>query len=148
MENIDKVAIFKMYLETAEKTSDRRLAANTWLLSVNSLVCGMYGYLKADALSLTNTNEKTSWLLIIPAVGLIISVSWLRIIAAYRKLNSAKFRVLQEYESEIGTNLFRKEQDFYKSDKRNAFSKVESGIPLAFIVLYGLVMLTSAFSLT
>ena len=40
----EDLAIFELYLATAEKISDRRLSANTWMLSVNSAVVALYGY--------------------------------------------------------------------------------------------------------
>ena len=43
-----KLALFELYLATAEKVSDRRAQANAWMLSVNSAIVGLYGYLQAD----------------------------------------------------------------------------------------------------
>jgi len=43
-----KLAMFELYLGTAEKVSDRRIQANTWMLSVNSAIVALYGYLQAD----------------------------------------------------------------------------------------------------
>jgi hypothetical protein len=37
--------LYKLYLATAEKVSDRRAQANAWMLSVNSAIVGLYGYL-------------------------------------------------------------------------------------------------------
>ena len=34
--------LYKLYLATAEKVSDRRAQANAWMLSVNSAVVGLY----------------------------------------------------------------------------------------------------------
>ena len=39
-----KLALFELYLATAEKLSDRRAQANSWMLSVNSAIVGLYGY--------------------------------------------------------------------------------------------------------
>jgi len=46
-----KLALFELYLATAEKVSDRRAQANTWMLSVNSAVVALYGYLQADKMA-------------------------------------------------------------------------------------------------
>jgi hypothetical protein len=43
-----KLALFELYLATAEKVSDRRAQANSWMLSVNSAIVALYGYLQAD----------------------------------------------------------------------------------------------------
>jgi hypothetical protein len=40
-----KLALFELYLATAEKVGDRRAQANSWMLSVNSAIVGLYGYL-------------------------------------------------------------------------------------------------------
>ena len=34
--------LYKLYLETAETVSERRAAANTWMLSVNSAIVALY----------------------------------------------------------------------------------------------------------
>jgi hypothetical protein len=47
-----KLAIFELYLATAEKVSDRRAQANAWMLSVNSAIVALYGYLQTSLLSL------------------------------------------------------------------------------------------------
>jgi len=36
-----KLAIFELYLATAEKVGDRRAQANSWMLSVNSAIVGL-----------------------------------------------------------------------------------------------------------
>jgi hypothetical protein len=41
-----KLARFELYLATAEKISDRRVQANTWMLSVNRAIVALYGYLR------------------------------------------------------------------------------------------------------
>jgi hypothetical protein len=41
----------KFELATAEKVTDRRAEANTWTLSVNSAIVGLYGYLQADKIA-------------------------------------------------------------------------------------------------
>jgi hypothetical protein len=43
-----KLPMFELYLTTAEKVSDRRAQANAWMLSVNSAIVALYGYLQTD----------------------------------------------------------------------------------------------------
>jgi hypothetical protein len=42
------LGLFELHLATAEKVSDRRAQANAWMLSVNSAIVALYGYLQAD----------------------------------------------------------------------------------------------------
>ncbi len=46
-----KLAMFELYLATAEKVSDRRAQANSWMLSVNSAIVALYGYLQSDEIA-------------------------------------------------------------------------------------------------
>ena len=131
-----KLALFQLYLGTAEKVSDRRALANTWMLSVNSAIIGLYGYLQAGKILSPNL-QKPLWLWAIPAAGTIVSVAWTSLLSSYRKLNRAKFAVLQELESGLGdVTPFKKEQELYKKDGRKPLSDVEMWIPGCFLILY------------
>src|SRR5262249_59089505 len=63
-----KLALFELYLSTAEKVSDRRAQANSWMLSVNSAIVALYGYLQADKMAV-GAAQKAVWLWAIPAAG-------------------------------------------------------------------------------
>lgn len=129
-----RLALFALYLATAEKVSDRRARANTWMLSVNSAIVSLYGYLhKASIPNL----QKPLWLFAIPAAGIIVSVAWASLLASYRKLNLAKFGVLQQLEAElVDISPFHKEQELYRQDNRISLSRVERWIPGCFLILY------------
>ena len=56
-----KLSLFELYLITAEKVSDRRAQANAWMLSVNSAIVALYGYLQADKMAV-GAAQKAVWL--------------------------------------------------------------------------------------
>jgi hypothetical protein len=60
------------FLATAEKVSDRRAQANTSLLSVNSAIVALYGYLQADKMAVGGT-QKAVWA--IPAVDVVLCLA-------------------------------------------------------------------------
>ena len=68
-------ALFEVYLATAEKVSDRRAQANSWMLSVNSAIVALYGYLQSDKLA---ASQKMVWLWAIPAAGAIVCLAFFR----------------------------------------------------------------------
>src|ERR1700722_10505383 len=104
-----KFAMFELYLNTAEKVSDRRAQANTWMLSVNSAIVALYGVLQADKTPVSNL-QKPLWLWAIPLAGVIVSIAWFSLLTSYRKLNHAKFGVLTEMECRLAVKPFKKEQ--------------------------------------
>jgi hypothetical protein len=63
-----KLALFALYLATAEKVSDRRAQANSWMQSVNIAIVALYGYLQADKVAV-GAAQKAASLWAIPAVG-------------------------------------------------------------------------------
>src|SRR6516164_6462526 len=122
-----KLALFELYLATAEKVSDRRAQANGWMLSVNSAIVGLYGYLQADKMAV-GVGQKAIWLWAIPAAGAIVCVAWGALLSSYRKLNRAKFEVLMQLEKDLPVSLFTRERDSYQKDKRRSLSYIETAI--------------------
>ena len=123
-----KLKVFELYLATAEKVSDRRAAANAWMLSVNSAIVALYGYLAADKLSVP-VPQKGVWLWAIPAAGAIVSVAWAVLLTSYRQLNRAKFGVLQEMEKDLPSQPFTRERELYGRDRRRPLSTDRDGDP-------------------
>jgi hypothetical protein len=134
-----KLALFELYLATAEKVSDRRAQANAWMLSVNGAIVGLYGYLQADKL-VVEAADRQVWLWAIPAAGVIVCLAWAALLTSYRTLNGAKFQVLQEIEADFPVKLFTREQVIYREKRRKGLSKVEMMVPLCFVVLYAVMV--------
>jgi hypothetical protein len=137
-----KLALFELYLATAEKVSDRRAQANAWMLSVNSAIVALYGYLQADKMAV-GAAQKAVWLWAIPAAGVIVCLAWAALLTSYRKLNRAKFTVLTEIEADLPVALFTREREAYRRDRRRSLSNIERLIPGCFALLYA-VMLVAA----
>ncbi len=140
-----KFALYELYLGTAEKVSDRRAQANGWMLSVNSAIVALYGYLQADKLAVT-VGQKSIWLWAIPAAGVIVCAAWAVLLTSYRKLNRAKFTVLQELEKDLAVQPFAREHMHYKREQRRSLSFIETAIPACFALLYA-VMLGAALAI-
>ena len=137
------LALYELYLATAEKVSDRRAQANAWMLSVNSAIVALYGYLAADKLSVS-VGQKQIWLWAIPAAGAIVSIAWAFLLTSYRQLNRAKFEVLQEMEKELTFPVFAREREAYRRHRRRSLSIVETLVPICFLALY-VAMMGAAF---
>jgi hypothetical protein len=108
-----KLALFELYLATAEKVSDRRAQANSWMLSVNSAIVALYGYLQADKMAV-GAGQKAVWLWAIPVAGAIVCLACGALLVSYRKLNRAKFEVLMQLEKDLLVLLFTQERDTYQ----------------------------------
>ena len=105
-----KLKLFELYLATAEKVSDHRAQANSWMLGVNSAVVGLYGYLQADKMAV-GAAQKAVWLWAIPAAGAIVCLACAALLESYRKLNRAKFAVLAQLEADLPIPPFTRERE-------------------------------------
>lgn len=139
-----KLALFELYLETAEKVTDRRAQANSWMLSVNSAIVALYGYLQGDNPAFDATG-KAAWLWAIPAAGAIVCVAWTVLLQSYRQLNRAKFAVLMEIEADLAAAPFRREREIYRAARRLPLSNIEICIPACFVLLYAVMILAAFF---
>jgi hypothetical protein len=98
------------------------------MLSVNSAIVGLYGYLQADKMPV-GTAQKAIWLWAIPAAGAIVCAAWAALLASYRELNRAKFAVLAQLEADLPIPPFTRKEEIYKSNERASLSQIERWIP-------------------
>ena len=136
--------LYTLYQGTAEKVSERRAAANTWMLSVNSALVALYGVFEKVKIS---SSPRNLWLVAIPFAGVIICSSWWALLVSYQKLNQVKFTILIEMEQELPFGIYTREEELLSANRRKNLSTIERWIPGAFIILY-LLLLIAAVILT
>jgi hypothetical protein len=123
---------YKLYVESAEKISERRVSANNYLLTVNSLLITLYGLLAASP-------YKGSWAVLVPIAGLIVSITWYRIITSYRDLNTVKFKVIHELEQQLPAALYGYEWQKAEEGRGKVYhplTHLERWVPIVFMFLY------------
>lgn len=135
-DNDSALELYKLFLATTEKVSDRRAQANAWMLSVNGAIVALYGYLQSDKSVAPSETFAAIWLWAIPVAGILVCVAWFTLLRSYRSLNRAKFTVLKEIESELAFAPFTREEEVYDAEGRVSLSKIESAIPWTFVALY------------
>lgn len=128
----DLFAQYTHYVESAEKISERRVSANNYLLTVNAFLVTLYGIVAAS-------RYNTYWTILVPVAGLLVSLTWHRIITSYRDLNTVKFAVIHELEQHMPTALYDYEWRKAQEGQGKAYhplSHLERWIPITFMVLY------------
>lgn len=95
---------YKIYLEMADRISNRRDVANAFFLTLNGLVLSATGILIDKGYGFS-----PNWALLFPlAVLLFGCFFWWRIIFSYKQLNGAKFYILGELETKLPASPYRK----------------------------------------
>jgi len=133
---------YKLYVEMADKVSERRQSANNYLLTVNSILVSLFGVLTG----LGSTLEQRLWWYFIPLAGILVSITWAALIRSYRQLNSGKFEVIHRIESQLPAALYDTEWKILEQGRGKrylSFTHVEQYVPWIFAGLYVLLMIIS-----
>lgn len=134
---------YKHYVESADKLSERRVSANNYLLTVNALLTTFYGLL-------SSISYKGGWAVLIPIAGIVVSLTWLRLITSYRNLNSVKFKVIHQLEQEMPAAIYEYEWKKAEEGRGKTYHPVthlERWVPVVFMLLYFLVAILKIWEL-
>ena len=124
---------YRLYVESAEKVSEWRNGTNNYFITVNSALVALYGLLG------TLATPSRGWSLGLPVAGIAACVAWWLLVASYRHLNTAKFKIIHELEKQLPVALFDHEWKLLKEGKSWAYrpvSHIEAWIPFAFLGLH------------
>ncbi len=127
---------YKIYINATEKISDRRQKTNEFFLGLNTALVALLGFIATK----TSQSEITLMLGVSAIAGVTICYLWYRIIASYKGLNSAKFKVIHAIEMRLPLALYDTEWEMLGrgEDKKVywPFSHIELYVPKIFIVIY------------
>jgi hypothetical protein len=65
------------------------------------------------------------------------------LLTSYRKLNRARFAVLEQIEADLAFPLFTREREAYRRDSRRSPSYIETSIPGCFVLLYAAMLVAA-----
>lgn len=153
----EKVEVYKLAVEMADRVSARRMLANSFFLTVHTALVGVitFAYDKVAA---------SHQLLLVTtcAMGVVLGLAWFLVLRSYRRLNRAKYVVINELEKDLSVQYFTNEWEALKRttagdhelkgirnwwlkvrDRYTDLTVVESVVPLLFTVVYIVVAVAS-----
>ena len=108
---------YKLYVQSAENVSARRVASSRYLLTINAALVALYGFQSADF-------GESWWMLGVPIVGVIVSVLWFLIIKSHADLNRVKFKIIHELEEHLPAAIYEHEWQLAESGRGKAYRGV------------------------
>ena len=143
IDSIDKSILleqYKMFLQTSEDLVSRRQSVNNFYISINSALMGAFGIIWAlDILSI----YKFFTGILLSVIGIILSFSWIKLLASYGDLNSSKMKIISYIEKQLPASLYDAEwaalSDKLNKRKYVSFTNSEKRVPALFIAVYLLV---------
>ena len=133
---------YKMYVQTADNVSSRRVATSRYLLTLSAALVAVYGLQ-------SSVTDQGHWALFVPVTGVIVSLLWYRIIKSHRDLNDVKFKLIHRLEQYLPAPLFTREWNMARGGRSKSYTKVtdiERWIPLIFTVLHVVLAVTLIWS--
>ena len=145
IEDLDKNLLleqYKVFLQTSEDLVSRRQTVNNFYISINSALVALFSATFAfDLLPL----HRLIIGLLFAAVGVVLSLSWIRLLASYGNLNSSKMRVISSIERQLPASLYDAEwaamSDRLNKKRYISFTDSEKNIPRLFIALYTIIFI-------
>jgi|SRR5208283_2558055 len=138
---------YKLYVEMADRISQRRAQTNQFYLTVLSAL--------AVILSLVVSNHLYQNLLnivifVVGFVGILFCIFWHYNIQSYNQLNTGKFKVIHEMEAMLPFAAYKREWEILGEgkDKKIYFplTHVEKYLPLIMALLYGFLIVCAIWS--
>lgn len=156
----DKGTILELYktaVEMADRTSARRAGANSFFLTLNTALAALVGIVSSARKPLPHGNLPTFdafGLVLTAAAGIVLSLTWRALLRYYRRLNGAKFEVINAMEINLPAQPFTDEWAILQQTppdentpsrwsrwwRRKAHHReatlVEQVVPLVFVMIY------------
>ena len=127
---------YKLYVEMADRISSRRLTANSFFLTLNSAIVTLGGY----AALRFDTPLPPPIAIAASVAGSTLCIVWHRLLASYRDLNSAKFKVIHEIEKVLPLSPYDAEWQAVGRGKNRAkylpLTHLEVTVPWVFLALH------------
>ncbi|MCF7844775.1 MAG: hypothetical protein K9M03_03035 [Kiritimatiellales bacterium] len=125
---------YKLYVNSAEKVSDRRQAVINFFVTINTALISLLGI----AVQLEVIDKAV--VIAVATLGILNCVIFWFLIQSHKKLNSGKFKVIHELEKKLPYALYDREWEILKEGRCVKtywpFSHVELLIPWAFGLFY------------
>ena len=130
---------YKLLVQTSETLVTRRQSVHTFFLSVNTLLLTAIGLVTKELSGgvLENSNPL---IFVLGLTGVLLAISWHRIIKSYGQLNRGKFTIINLLEKKLPASMFEAEWIALGEGKDKKiyrpFTSAETLIPRIFGLLY------------
>lgn len=150
--------LYKTAVEMADRTSARRAGANSFFLTLNTALAAVVGIVSSARKPPPHGNLPTfdAYGLVLTAIaGIVLALTWRALLRYYRRLNAAKFDVINKLEERLPARLFTDEWAILHPDppegqeppsgwtrwwrnkvQHREATVVEQVVPLVFVLIY------------
>lgn len=136
------LAQYQLCIEMADRISQRRNLANTFFLTLHTLLISAVGFTLKVFEPFKQELGAEKWAVAVPlAAVLALCYYWWKLVRSYRQLNTAKFKVVGEFEAKLPARPFGEAEWKMLGEGKDPklytpLTQVENRIPLVFALIY------------
>jgi hypothetical protein len=108
---------YKLYVEMADKVSERRQYAKHYFLTLDLILISLFGILSA----FESVAKQYMWQYLLPVAGFLVSITWGISMSSYSHLYSGKLNVIYTVESQLPAALYAAELKITGEDKARRY---------------------------
>lgn len=134
---------YKLYLEAANLTTQQRSQANTFFLTINTILISAI----TGLLELSTLNSAPYWIVFACISGILLCISWYFLLRSYRNLNSGRFTLIQEIEKELPARIYAREWEIVLNRRGKRYIRqtfIEQFTPIVFSLLFIAILVSMA----
>ena len=123
---------YKLYVQSADNVSARRIASSRYLLTINVALIAIFG---VDLV----TPYQSIALVFAPGIGVLVSLVWLLIIRSSKRMNTVKFEIIHKLEQLLPASLYEYEWQKLQKGKLKSYvsvTDIEQWVPIMFLGVY------------
>ncbi len=127
---------YKLYVEMADRISQRRVTTNTFFISINTFL-----------ITITTFFRDNSYLILclVSLIGFILALVWYDLVNSYKRLNTGKYRVIHELEELLPVAPYKEEWNKLGCGKNKKLyypvSYLEATLPAMVSILYVILLI-------
>ncbi len=145
MDKAELLEQYKLFLELTDRGTNRRERSSRFYLSTLSILVTVSSGLH----EITLPNNQLDLRLLLSMLSLMLCALWWFHIRSFRKLNQAKFKVIEEIESQLAFPCYQREWELIQQEKGFkayiGISRIEQVVPVMLGVLLCFFLLRSIF---
>jgi hypothetical protein len=131
---------YKLYVDMADRISQRRISTNTFYITVTSLILTVYGITKSLSF-IAN--------ICVLIAGILLSISWHEVINSYKQINSVKWHLVHDIEEQLPICPYKYEwlKAGEGKDKKiySPTSHLEKKLPIIFGLIFLVLLISNIF---
>ncbi len=129
-----RLEIYRLAVEMADRTSARRAGANSFFFTLHAALAAFVGIVSSARKDPPNTELPTFdafGLVVTAAAGIVLSLTWWALLRYYRRLNAAKFQVINEIEGSLPEQPYTREWKILHPDEAIEEDTADQPSPLS-----------------